>query len=193
MDGGPGGDRFTTFQKGAVMANRLSRATVSRWTLASLVTMGLTTIWLVLNIRAREAAASGVRQTYSEQTPGIVKKQDVSTTISGTRVYVGRSQTPQHDTTALSHTVHLTVTYQVDGQEYEVTGFPRHRAPQVGEEVTVYYHPQYPANAHLKERLDEWAGASANRYANPLSIVFLGAVTSAGLWFYGSQQNQRRG
>lgn len=81
--------------------------------------------------------------------------------------------------------IQLTVSYSVDGQTYEVTGEPRNRDPQVGDEVTVYYHPRYPANAHLQERLDDWIDGAADRYANPLTIAFLGFVTSAVLWFQG--------
>ena len=149
-------------------------------------------LWAVSNLQQRATAYQNKLDSYSEQVQGTVAEHDVSTTISGTKVYIGKSSSPRYDTTARSQTLMITAKYVVDGKEYEVTGFVNDRTPNVGESVTVYYAPGYPANAHLRERLHDWAQGSADRYVHPAVIYFVGIMLSAGLWYYGRSLSKRR-
>ena len=165
---------------------------VSPWTAASCVTLIVSILWASSNAQRRSTVYQNQLDTYSEQVEGTVAEHDVSTTISGTKIYIGDSSSPRHDTTTRSQTLMITAKYVVDGKEYEVTGFVNDRTPNVGESVTVYYAPGYPANAHLRERLHDWAQGSADRYMHPIVIYFGGNVLSAGLWYYGRSLSKRR-
>lgn len=149
-------------------------------------------LWAASNLQRRATAYRNTLDSYSEQVEGTVAEHDVSTTISGTYIYIGDSSSPRYDTTSRSQTLMITVKYVVDGKEYEVTGFVDDRSPHVGESETVYYAPGYPANAHLKERLHDWAQGSTDRYVHPFVIYLVGNVLSAGLWYYGSWLSKRR-
>lgn len=189
---------FLVVQIGAGIVNDKNDAlfrrllAVSPWTVAGVIAFIVSVLWAVSNMQRRAAAYQNTLDRYSEQVQGTVTEHDASTTISATTIYIGNSPQPQSSTMTRSTSLTIAAKYVVDGKEYEVTGDVRDRSPRIGDSVTVYYAPGYPANCHLQERLHYWAQGSADRYVHPVVIYFVGTVLSVGLWYYGYWQSKRR-